>query len=41
MASPCSLNSGARVGTGGSSSNWIGAAVNRNGVPSAVAQSWR
>ena len=33
MASPCSLNSGARPGVAGSSSNWTGAATSWNGHP--------
>ena len=36
IPSPCSLNSGAREGTAGSSSNWTGAATNRKAVPDAV-----
>ena len=39
MASPCSLNSGARPAGAGSSSNCTGAATSRKATPSAVSQS--
>ena len=40
IASPCSLKSGARPGTAGSSSYCTGAATSSNGVPDAVLHCW-
>src|SRR5215472_12543243 len=41
IASPCSLNSGARAGLAASPSYWTGAATSRKEVPLAVWHSWR
>ena len=40
MVSPCSLNSGARLGAAGSPSYCIGAVTSWNLVPAAVAPGW-
>ncbi len=39
MASPCSLNSGARNAAAGSPPYWTGAVASWNATPSAVSQS--